>query len=410
VPNQRGWGVRSIVGLCVLSFAQTFTIGAYPTIVPEMATAVGLSDWQLGTVAGMLGFARLVAALPVGVVVGGYLRAALTTAPFLLTAAVLLLASGWSFATLAVARFAMGVAHSLMMIGGLTAMLRHHPPHTLGAALNAFEFSAMLGMLGGVALAGSLPATLAWNHVYLVACSPQLVGIVALPFLLGSLPSSDETASIRAAVAPAATPGRRRGAVTPVVALAFVTGMMASTAYSTLEQFTLPLRATGEFGLDRSGVARLFMTMQLCDIAMLLPMGFIADRFPKSRMLGVVTVFLATGTFLIAFGELSLMRLGCVVAGLGMAGWMLPLGVLRHETPPERIGWRTALYRVGVDGGIFLGPFLSGFVGREHLSVMPTLTAAVLAGIGLVLLTVNAKSLTVEAPAPATRPVSRLES
>ena len=152
------------------------------------------------------------------------------------------------------------------------------------------------------------------------------------------------------------------------------------------------------------------MTMQLCDIAMLLPMGFIADRFPKSRMLGVVTVFLATGTFLIAFGELSLMRLGCVVAGLGMAGWMLPLGVLRHETPPERIGWRTALYRVGVDGGIFLGPFLSGFVGREHLSVMPTLTAAVLAGIGLVLLTVSAKSLTVEAPAPATRPVSRLES
>src|SRR5262249_42019875 len=136
-----------------------------------MATAVGLSDWQLGTVAGMLGFARLVAALPVGVVLGGYLRAALTTAPFLLTAAVLLLASGWSFATLAVARFAMGVAHSLMMIGGLTAMLRPHPPHTLGAALDAFEFSAMLGRVGGRAR-GRGAGGLAARHAGLEPCLP----------------------------------------------------------------------------------------------------------------------------------------------------------------------------------------------------------------------------------------------
>ena len=382
----------------MLGFAQTFTIGAYPAIVPEMAVTVGLSDWQLGTVAGMLGFARLAFALPTGAMVGTHLRGALITAPFLLAGAVLLLVSGWSFAALAVARFAMGVAHSLVMIGSLTAVLRHHPPATLGAALNAFEFSAMLGMLGGVTLAGSLPATLAWNHVYLIACSPQLVGIAVLPFLLRSLPSTQMSLP-RPAVAIATTPRRRGAAVTPLVVVAFATGTVASTAYSTLEQFTIPLRAVGEFGLARSAVAGLFMTMHLCDIVMLLPMGIIADRFPKPRVLGVVTLLLATGTCLLTFGDLSLMRMGCVVAGLGMAGWMLPLGVLRHETPPERIGWRTAFYRVGVDGGIFLGPFLSGLVGRDHLSVVPALTASMLAVIGLTLLIMNARSLGVTAPA-----------
>jgi hypothetical protein len=69
-----------------------------------------------------------------------------------------------------------------------------------------------------------------------------------------------------------------------------------------------------------------------------------------------------------------------------MAGWMLPLGVLRGETPPERIAWRTALYRVGVDGGIYLGPFLSGLIGRAHLRVLPAIAAAALAIIGLTLL------------------------
>jgi MFS family permease len=400
--TDRGWSGRSIVGLCTLVFAQTFSIGAYPTIVPEMARTVGLSDWQLGTVAGMLGFTRLVVALPVGLVVSRHLRAALIAAPFLLCAGVLCLATGWSFGVLAVGRFTMGVAHSLVMIGGLTVVLHHHPVKTLGAALNAFEFSAMLGMLGGVTLAGSLPATLAWNHAYLVACSPQLLGVLVLPFLLASLPRGDAAGPLRPSRAVAERASRSRARLAPVVILAFATGTTVSATWSTLEQFTIPLRAAGEFGLGRAGVAPLFMTMQLCDIAMLLPMGFIADRLPKARVLGVVILVLGAGTLLVAFGDLALMRLGCVVVGAGMAGWMLPLGVLRRETPPDRIAWRTALYRVAVDGGIFLGPFLSGLIGRGHLGVLPAATASVLLVIGLTLLT-TARSATM-APASERSP------
>jgi predicted MFS family arabinose efflux permease len=314
------------------------------------------------------------------------LRLSLIVAPFLLGGGVVCLATGWSFATLALGRFVMGVAHSLVMIGGLTAVLHHHPVASLGAALSAFEFSAMLGMLGGVSLAGSLPTTLAWNHVYLVACSPQVLGMFVLPFLSASLPR-EAAAATRPSTATRPPGSRVHGAVTPPVILVFATGAMVSAAWSTLEQFTIPLRAAGEFGLERAGVAVLFMTMQLCDIAMLLPMGLIADRVPKARVLAVVVLMFGAGTFLVTFGDLTRIRLGCVVVGLGMAGWMLPLGVLRQETPPERIALRTALYRVAVDGGLFLGPFLSGFIGRAHLGILPSLTAAALVVIGLALLT-----------------------
>ncbi len=87
-------------------------------------------------------------------------------------------------------------------------------------------------------------------------------------------------------------------------------------------------------------------------------------------------------TVLVALGGFPLVVAGCVLYGVGMAGWPLPLGLLRRETPAGQIGWRTAIYRVGVDGGIFLGPFLSGFLAHEAPHVLPVTCAAALIVIG----------------------------
>ena len=76
---------------------------------------------------------------------------------------------------------------------------------------------------------------------------------------------------------------------------------------------------------------------------------------------------------------------GCALFGLGMAGWMLPLSVLRSATPPEQVAWRTALYRVGVDGGLFLGPSLSGVLGERAGGVLPAFAAATLAVLAVLL-------------------------
>ena len=82
---------------------------------------------------------------------------------------------------------------------------------------------------------------------------------------------------------------------------------------------------------------------------------------------------------MIAFGALPHVVAGCVVFGLGMAGWMLPLGLLRSATPASRVAWRAALYRVCVDGGMFLGPFLSGVVAAYSPRLLPGVLAVALA-------------------------------
>jgi hypothetical protein len=100
-------------------------------------------------------------------------------------------------------------------------------------------------------------------------------------------------------------------------------------------------------------------------------------------VLGGVLLLFAVATGLVAFGDLPALVIGCALFGVAMATWTLPLSVLRAETTAAAVGWRTALYRVGVDGGIFLGPFASGFLSPRWPVAMPVLLVGALAATGL---------------------------
>jgi predicted MFS family arabinose efflux permease len=80
---------------------------------------------------------------------------------------------------------------------------------------------------------------------------------------------------------------------------------------------------------------------------------------------------------------MTLVVVGCVLFGIGLAGWMLPLSILRRETPPSQVAWRTALFRVCVDAGIFLGPLLSGYFTDRRLWILATSCSVVLSVLGL---------------------------
>jgi len=179
--------------------------------------------------------------------------------------------------------------------------------------------------------------------------------------------------------------------------LAFAAGGAIALAYATLEQFVIPVRGNREFGLERAGIARLLMLSQLCDTAALLPVGALADRHGIPRMLGIILVTFAAAMAMIGLGSLPVVIAGCVAFGLGMAGWMLPVGLLRTATPAPLVAWRTAVFRVFVDGGMFLGPFASGLLGASHARVLPATLAAILLAVGIALLTraaVSARALT----------------
>jgi MFS family permease len=372
---------RLLVLLCVTVGTMTCSLGAFPALLPEIGTAAGLSDLELGVVAGAFGFSRMLVDVPAGLLMTHHVRRAMVAAPVLMLGGIACLAAGGTLPWLLLGRVLMGVGHTFGMLGGLTTILRAREAGGLASALNAFEFSAMLGILAGVTAVGALPGALPWNVAFLIAAAPLLVAFVTIRGTLAALPPPDGP---RPWFSRAAAGGH--GGAGAVVLIAFVAGTTVALTYGTVESFLIPLRGSREFGLDRAGVARLLMLTQICDILALLPLGALADRRGTAGVLAGVLVAHAVGLSLVAFGTLAYAVAGSVLFGLAMAGWMLPLGLLRAGTPAAQVAWRTALYRVFVDGGLFLGPFLSGLLAARFAHVLPAALIVVLLGLGAAIL------------------------
>lgn len=356
--------------LCLVVFASTVCVGAFGPLLPEIARAQGLPDWQLGILAGSFGFARMAADLPAGALATRHLATSLTLAPVTLLAGMLLLSTAGPFPVLVLGRLLTGLAHTLVMVGSLTAVLQDQQSPRASMRLNTLEFAGMLGVLGGLALVGLLPERWPWNLTLLAATGPvvvSLVGTLVLTRLFPGRLSPTRPGASRAALK--GSPPARVAPLPPIVRLMFALGVVMALAWSAVSQFVIPLRGTREFGLDRAGISGLLSLAQLVDLIVLLPVGWLADRIGRLPVLTGVAVTLGCGLFAVGLGSLPLLVVGCALFGLGMAGWMLPLGVVREHTDVTRLGWRTGVYRVGVDGAIFLGPLICGVLGPTHTPI-----------------------------------------
>ncbi len=354
--------------LCLVVFASTICVGAFGPLLPEIGRARGLADWQLGLLAGAFGFARMAADLPIGALATRRLGTVLATAPVTLLAGLLLLATGGPLVVLVLGRLLTGLAHTLVMVGSLTAVLQDQGGPSASVRLNTLEFAGMLGVLGGLALVGVMPERWAWNLTLLAASAPVAISLASAPLMPRFFPDHPEPvppADRRPGSGGAAVPPAR-ASVPPIVRLMFALGVIMALAWSAVSQFVIPLRGTREFGLDRGGISGLLSLAQLVDLLVLLPVGWLADRVGRRPVLVAVAGILGLGLGAVGLGSLPLMAVGCALFGLGMAGWMLPLGVIREHTDVTRLGWWTGVYRVGVDGAIFLGPLICGVLGEAY--------------------------------------------
>lgn len=381
---------RLVVLLCIFISGNTFSIGAFPVLLPEIARHGEISDLALGAIAGAFGLARVAADIPAGLFVTHHLRKATVLAAVCLSLGVVLLSIGSSIWLMTVGRALWGAGHALAMLSCITAIVRHAPTVSRGGSLNAFEMSAMLGVLLGMVGTGFLPPSWDWRVSLVVVSSPQLIALLLLPALLRALPVDlvvDRAPWFSRGHADQRSPRAEPPRWTRLTLLTFASGFAIALAFSAVGQFVLPLRASREFELGRAGIALLVALPQIVDVVLLLPVGALADRTSAVRILGVILLSLSTAVVAVAFGSLPIAIAGCLIFGVGLAGWMLPVSVLNQEGASSSVAWRTALYRVAVDSGVFLGPVLSGFLlGYSLLWIVGLSIAGLLCVLGLALL------------------------
>ena len=364
--------------LCFISLCSCFSMGAFSPLLPEIGRAGALADWQLGVVAGALGFARMATAIPAGWLAGRYLGTTLCASPALMLAGTVLLATSPSFPVLVLGRLILGFAYTLGTVSGLIALLLDDRGPGASVRLNVFEFSAMIGVLGGLGLVGLLPDHWGWSLSLLIASSPLLLILAVVPSIRRRFPD----ASMAATPASRTPDAGRADRMSLTLWTMFAVGIVLALAWSAVSQFLLPLRGTREFGLDRGGVSGLLMLAQFVDLVALLPVGRLADRLGRTPVLGFVIGVLGLGTAAVGLGSFPWFVAGCACFGFGLAGWMLPVGVIREHTRAEHLAWRMGLYRVGVDAAMFLGPFASGLLGEENAGMFVTAVGALALVVG----------------------------
>jgi MFS family permease len=303
-------------------------------------------------------------AVPVGMLAGRHLGLVLAAGPVAMGAGLAVMASAGTLFGLTLGRGLMGFAHTLNMVGGLTAILQDDGGRGGSVRLNTFEAAGMLGILGGLTLVGVLPSSWGWNLSLLVASSPFLLLLPLMPVMRRRFPGRHRSDPPPSASAPADV-GLGPRAMPRVFWLMLAVGVVFALSWSSVSQFLLPMRGTRDFGLDRAGISRLFAAAQIIDLIALLPVGQAADRLGRARVLGAITLVLGAGTLFTGLGNFPLFVLGCGCFGLGLAGWMLPLGIIRERTGREGFAWRTGLYRLGVDAAVSLGPLLAGLLGER---------------------------------------------
>src|SRR5262245_11612683 len=362
-----------------MAFANTVSVGTFSPLLPEIARTQSLADWQLGVLAGAFGFARMLGDVPTGMLAARRLGSTLAAAPILLAAGIAPLCTAGPFAVLLLGRVRIGLGPPLGTGGGLTAILIGSSGRGGSVKLNVYEFAGMAGVLGGLAVVGLMPERWGWPFSLLVSSSPVLISVALLPRMWRWFPDRTVVTDL-SSTAPDPARVRSAGSRPPSIAwLMFAMGIIMSLVWASVSQFLTPLRGTREFGLDRAGVSRLLGLSQVVDLLALLPMGWLADRIGRLLVLCLVAASLALSTWTVGLGSFPLFVAGSVFLGLGMAGWMFPLGVIREHTDANVFAWRTGLYRVGVDAAAFPGPLLCGLIGEAR-------TGALVVVVGLVAL------------------------
>jgi MFS family permease len=151
----------------------------------------------------------------------------------------------------------------------------------------------------------------------------------------------------------------------------------------------LPLLATQVVGLKTAEVGILFMTSALVNAALLIPMGRLADRLGRKRLMITGLFVFGVGIAGLAFSRSYLyLFLSVGIQSLGGAMFAPAAVALVSDTiPPHLQGSAMGIYGAFEDVGVIAGAALSGLVWTAMGPAAVFLTGAVTSGLGALLTT-----------------------
>jgi MFS family permease len=286
------------------------------------------------------------------------------------------------------AQMLLGFGITVARLMSLTVVVAATPREAMGRANNLLEFSAIAGIMLSPTLSGLMAYLLHWRAAFGVAVVfvggafawvlyhrqilSEAMGGSAVKYHPGA------TQSAASAGTPTALPAPPHAAV--AVRIAYLTTFVLSFTWSGFISTALPLFGGEVIGVPVSTLGMVFTIGLLCDLVLLMPIGWLSDRLEYRTVLAPAMLLMAF-TLACMSSAHSLGTLILVSIGLhtGFAAWGMPSAALALYVPGDRLTRTMGIYRLLVDGAVVIAPWLIGTLIEQYGYGVPAYgTAAVL--------------------------------
>ncbi|WP_214467741.1 MFS transporter [Microbacterium flavescens] len=376
--------------LLILSFGVLVTVTAESLpagLMPEMAADLAVSPMQIGLLISVWAITVIVTSIPlaratsridrrlvVGISLGVFALANVATA----------FAPAYAFAVAArvVAATAHGVFWAVVIVYA-TALLA---PGHLGRGLAIVTAGGTAATVAGLPLATLLAQAWGWRATFVALGAVALVvGVVVMRGMPRHVPARPDT-SERAQ-------GFWRDPSLPALAAFGLASILIAVAQFASFTYIRPYLGVSA-SIDAEWAAALLFLFGAAGMVGVVAAGFLADRFPRASLTGILVLFVAV------FAVLTLAASNLVAVIAALAAWGFALGAMFPllQTTLMRVSTERTrtLASAGIvvlfNIGIAVGPWLGGATGGETsptsttaVSASAMLLAAVVGGVGLAL-------------------------
>ena len=318
-----------------------------PTALSSIQKEFHFTDFAAGSLATAFTLVYAITALPFGTWADrGIRKNVVAVSVGLWSIATMLTGLATNFATLFLARAAVGVGEGGYYPAGTSLLIDYYPRDRRAWILGLWNVGASIGVAVGFAIGGVVSGSIGWRWAFYFTVIPGLIcTVLAYRMREPKRGASDPAGSVREGAAPIPF----KVAVRSILA---IRSMRYALAAQTLNFFVLgaavlwfPSLLERRFGVS-SGTAGLLSggVLVLAGIIGTLGGGWLADklitRYPSARLLVTAVAFILTAPLLVI--ALSVPTLGLCIPFLFLSGMFLqayngPMSALMQDVVPIRL-------------------------------------------------------------------------
>jgi MFS family permease len=346
--------------LCLIGFAAFFSSYLRIPVMPLFAATLGAGPAQVGTINGAFMLTAGLLSVPAGLLADRIGRTVPIIAGITATAASsLLVTQCHQPGQMAAAYILFGAGLAAFAPGMMSLVADVMPPQQLGKAYGWYTTAIYIAMTLGPATGGYLAKAVGLRQVFVVS-GCLLVGVTLLALVVLPQGAPRHKTDLHAALAASFELLHNRRLLACL--LATVGSCIGFGVFLTF----LPLYAARQ-GYDPAQVGLIFAAQAITNVAGRVPIGSLADRVDRRRLVAVGLIFLAVA--LAALGQvvqLTHLMACAVVMGVGMALTFTAIGALIAElVPAVQRGLAMGMYNSCVYLGMMAGSTVMGLALKQ---------------------------------------------